>query len=93
MICEKCGKKILDNEFASLTKHQISEILEKAVLDKRISDVKLFTYEGTGYMDDTTKDIVKEYFYGFAFKKGECEVRSTKRLLRVRKNEEENSEE
>ena len=29
MICEKCGKASLENEFASLTKRQIVALLEK----------------------------------------------------------------
>lgn len=90
MICEKCGKVIFENEFAGLNKRQIVALLEKAVMDKKIEDVKLFQYEGMGTMDPTTIETLRTYFYGFETikkSKDEIEVRSSKRLLRVKKND------
>lgn len=88
MICEKCGKEILKNELASLPKRQIVALLEKAVMDGRLKDTKLFQYEGMGTLDHTAMEVLRTYFYGFEFKKakGELEIRNSKRLLRVMKN-------
>jgi hypothetical protein len=95
MICEKCGKKIRDDEFASLNRRQISALLEKAVMDGKVKDTKLFQYEGMGTMDAATEEVLRTYFYGFEMKKAreEVEVRTSKRLLRVKKDEDKNSEE
>ena len=89
MICEKCGKASLENEFANLTKRQIVALLEKAVMDGRLVDTKLFQYEGMGTLDPIAMGVLRTYFYGFEMKKSrkEVEVRNSKRLLRVKKND------
>lgn len=91
MRCEKCNKKIYEDEFAGLTKRQMIALLEKAVMDKKVEDTKLFQYEGMGTIDPITLDTLRTYFYGFEMKKSrdECEVRSQKRLLRIEKKDEE----
>jgi hypothetical protein len=85
MLCEKCGKAILENEFAGLTKRQIVSLLEKAVMDGMLVDTKLFQYEGMGTLDPIAMEVLRRYFYGFEMKKSreEVEVRNSKRLLRI----------
>jgi hypothetical protein len=67
MICERCGCE-LKMGLGDLTRGQVVELLEQAVLDKKIDDIKLFRYEGSRGAWPFTKEeeaILRSYLPGF----------------------------
>jgi hypothetical protein len=65
--CDRCNAEIYGPDMlSSLSRRKVIDLLEKAVMDGRIKDTRLFDFEGRGGMElsDFTveeKEIMTEY--------------------------------
>jgi len=82
LYCDRC-KNIINNNVRALTKGELGELLVKAVIDNKISDIKLFYFEGGCSWPFTSEEEDILWAYHLGIKVEEFDKRSeAKRMLR-----------